>query len=232
MHHSPKETAVLAHLRCCTVATVADLYTALGVSRMTVFRALRQHGYFTSFNHNGAFYVLADTPRFDSDGLWWHGRVGFSRHRTLQATVLALIERSPSGCTVAELQQRLATPVANLLCRLAAQGLIGRLSLGRQTLYLAADPNGQARQCASREQLALSPSPAQPPGLPADLPSTALIELLVQLIRTPTASPASLAQTLQARGHRLDADTVRSVFDCYELKKKSARWPCPNSSAN
>jgi hypothetical protein len=224
--------AVVAQLRSLTVATMPCLCDAVGLSAVTVARALRQHGYFTSFNHHSAFYVLADTPRFDSDGLWWYDRVGFSRHRTLQATLLALIERSPSGCTVAELQQRLATPVANLLSRLASQRLIGRISLGRQALYLAADPHCQARQRAGREQSTLLPSASPPLCLPADLPSATLIELLVQLVRTPTASPAFLAQTLQARGHRLDADTVRSVFACYELKKKSARWPCPGSSAN
>jgi hypothetical protein len=192
----------------------------LDLSAVTVARALRKHGYFTSFNHNSAFYVLADTPCFDGDGLWWYRDIGFSRHRTLQATLLALIERAPAGCTVAELKTRLTTPAGNLLSRLSAQGLIGRMSLGRCAVYLASDPRRQARQRACRDQLAAPAMAPQAPCQPPDLPPTTLLELLVQLLRTPTASPASLSLTLQARGLVITADQVRSVFDFYDLKKK------------
>jgi hypothetical protein len=197
---------------------------------MTVVRALRKHGYFTSFNHNSAFYVLADTPRFDGDGLWWHRDIGFSRQRTLAATLLALIEGAPAGCTVAELETRLATPAGNLLSRLSAQGLIGRMFLGRCALYVAVDPPHQARQRACRDHRA-PPQGPRAPGLPPDLPSTTLIALLVQLLRAPTASPASLSQALQARGLATTADQVRSVFDFYDLPKKRGPSPSLSSSA-
>jgi hypothetical protein len=199
---------------------------------MTVFRALRKHGYFTSFNHNSSFYVLADTPRFDDDGLWWHGDVGFSRHRTFQATLLALVERAAAGCTVAEAEARLATPAGDLLSSLAARRLVGRMSVGRCAVYLAIDPLQQARQRASRDRLAAQAPPPCCPGPPDGLPSTTLIELLVLLLRAPTASPASLSQALQARGLPVTADQVRVAFDCYDLKKKVGRWPCLNSSVS
>jgi hypothetical protein len=232
MSLTASEAAVIERLRHLTVATMATLQDGLGVSHMTVVRALRKHGYFTSFNHNSAFYVLADIPRFDGDGLWQHSDIGFSRQRTLQATVLALVERASAGCTVVELQSRLATPVANLLSRLSAKGLIGRMSLGRCAVYLAADPSAQARQRACRGQLAAPATLPPSPCLPPDLLPTTLIELLVQLLRTPTASPASLSQTLQARGFDITADQVRQVFDFYDLQKKRGRWPSANSSTS
>jgi hypothetical protein len=200
---------------------------------MTVIRALGKHGYFSSFNHNSAFYVLADTPRFDEDGLWWYHDVGFSLHRTLEATVLALVGRAAAGCTVAELQTRLASPVGSLLSRLSARGLAGRMSLGRRVVYLAAEPDQQARQRACRGQKATPPPPpAQSPCLPPDLPVTTVVELLVRLLRTPTASPASLSQALQARGLTISAAQVRSVIAFYGLEKKLAPWPSPISSVN
>jgi hypothetical protein len=226
------EAAVVERLRHLRVATMATLRNLLDISHMTVVRALRKHGYLTSFNHNSTFYVLADIPRFDGDGLWWYRDIGFSRHRTLQATLLALIERAPAGCTVGELELRLATPAGNLLSRLSAQGVIGRMPLGRCAVYLTADPHHQAQQRARRHQLAApTMAPHSPCRLP-DLPPTTLIELLVQLLRTPTASPASLSQTLQARGLTIAADQVRHVFDFYDLKKKRGPLPSLNSSVS
>jgi len=222
--------AVVPRLRSLTVATMATLCRLLGVSAVTVARALRRHGYLTSFNHNSAFYTLADTPRFDADGLWWHGDVGFSRHRTLQATLRALVERAPAGCTADHLQQRLATPVGNLLARLVARGLLGRMALGRHAVYLAADPRLQAQQRARRDHRAAQAAAPRPPGPPADWPVPALLELLLQLLRTPAASPASLARALQARGLAVSADHVRSAFEAYGLKKSWAPWPCLSSS--
>jgi hypothetical protein len=215
-----------------TVATLTTLCHLVGLSAVTVARSLRQAGYFTSFNHNSSFYVLADTPRFDADGLWWHGDVGFSRHRTLQATLLSLIGRAPAGCTVAELEQRLATPVGNLLSRLTTRGLIGRMTQGRCAVYLAADSHSQAQQRTRRDRMIAQASPPTAPSLPANLPSLALIELLVQLLHTPTASFASLSLTLQSRGLIINAEQIRSVFDFYDLKKRLAPWPCLGSSAS
>jgi hypothetical protein len=226
------EAAVVERLRSLKVATMTTLRSLFDLSHMTVVRALGKHGYFTSFNHNSSFYVLADTPRFDDEGLWWYRDIGFSRHRTLQATLLALIERAPAGCTVAELETRLATSVGNLLSRLSAQGLIGRMSLSRCAVYLAADLHQQARQRVCRDQPAAPAPSIRSPCLPPDLPVITLIELLTQLLRTPTASPASLSQTLQARGLSITAEQIRSVFDFYSLGKKWGLWPSLNSSLN
>jgi hypothetical protein len=231
MSLTTSEAAVVARLRHLRVATMATLRNLLDISHMTVVRALRKHGYFTSFNHNSAFYVLADTPRFDSDGLWWHRDIGFSRHGTLQATLLALIERAPAGCTVAELQKRLAVSPGNLLSCLCACGRIGRLSLGRCAVYLALDPSRQAQQRACRHQQVAATTSGELPRPAPDLPPGTLVDLLVQVLRTPTASPASLSKTLQAPGIDITAADVRQIFDFYDLKKKRGLWPSANSSS-
>jgi hypothetical protein len=211
---------------------MATLRQGLDVSAVTVASALRKYGYLTSFNHNSSFYVLADTPRFDSDGLWWHRHIGFSRHGTLQATLLALIEHAPAGCTVAELQRRLAVSPGNLLSQLCSRGLIGRMPLGRRAVYLALDPSRQAQQRACRDQLTAATIPADLPRPAPDLPPATLIDLLVQVLRTPTASPASLSRALQAQGIDITAAHVRHVFDFYDLKKKRGPWPSLSSSSN
>jgi cobaltochelatase CobN len=44
------------------------------VSHMTVFCAWKKHGYHASYNHNAAYYTLADLPQFDDWGLWARGK--------------------------------------------------------------------------------------------------------------------------------------------------------------
>src|SRR5260370_14856893 len=110
----PHQAAVLHHCKHRTVAAMGQLRSALDTSHMTVFRALKQHGYFASFNHNARYYTLRETPRFDANGLWFYRSIGFSQHRTLPDTLVALVYDSLAGCTAPELGLLLRTPMANL----------------------------------------------------------------------------------------------------------------------
>jgi hypothetical protein len=49
-----------------------------------------------------------------------------------------------------------------------------------------------------------------------------VIRLLVQMIATPNASPASLAKKLQAQGVAIRAEQVCRVIEFYALEKKTA----------
>ena len=80
--------AVRALFQKRPVTHLEVLFHALDTrSRMSVFRRLRDMGYFTSYTHNGRYYTLADIPEFDEYGLWRYQEVGFSQHGTLRATV-------------------------------------------------------------------------------------------------------------------------------------------------
>src|SRR5271157_5941104 len=112
------EQSVIHHLRRLGVATMRALRQRVHCCHMTVVRALRKTGYHNSFNANAAYYTLPQTPVFDDHGLWFHRQIGFSQHGNLLQTLAALVANAPAGCTVPELEAQLATPVANLLCRL------------------------------------------------------------------------------------------------------------------
>ena len=63
-----------------------------------------------------------------------HARGHFWRRLSLWVT------QAPAGLTVGELEERLYTPVANLLCRLVQLGRLQRQILrGRQVVYLGPD---------------------------------------------------------------------------------------------
>jgi hypothetical protein len=184
---------------------------------MTVFRALKSHGYYCSFNHNARYYTLCQTPRFDAHGLWFHRTIGFSRHRTLPATLVALVTESCAGATADELKDLLRTPVANLLARLASQSILARRVLGRQTIFLAADAQRQQSQWLRRCQG--DPVPAARAFLPDHLPLPLVLAVLVEWIRWPEASPEQLCRVLRRKGFAPSPAQVQDVADHFLLQK-------------
>ena len=97
------ETQVVELLRRKRIATMQALRVALDASHMTVVRAIKKQGYYSSVNRNASFYTLRETPQFDAQGLWLYRDVCFSRHGTLAQTLVALVENSPAGLTVDEI---------------------------------------------------------------------------------------------------------------------------------
>jgi len=227
---TPAEQSVVQRLQRLGVATMRALCGSLHCCHMTVVRALKKSGYYNSFNANAAYYTLPQTPVFDDQGLWFHRRIGFSRHGNLLDTLVTLVETSPAGCTVPELEARLSTPVANLLCRLGREGRVAVAHSGRHALYLAADPAQQRGQQTQRQSQ--TPTPAAPvpavavgPALPARVSALEVIALLTLLIQEPDASVSTLVRRLQRRGHRLTASQIRHIQAFYELQKKTAPSP-------
>jgi hypothetical protein len=109
------------------VVTMADLKTALGTtSRMPVFRKLGALGYLTSYSHRGKYYTLETLPRFDSQGLWSHGDIWFSRAGTLMATAESLVTESEGGYFVRELDKVLHVSTKKVLQNLVVEERLGR----------------------------------------------------------------------------------------------------------
>src|SRR5580692_628368 len=103
------------------VFTLAQLGSALGLAPITLRRALKRLGCFSSFNHNARYYTLPDKPRFSAPGLWFYRSIGFSRHRSLTKTLLVLVQDTATGATPEELTTLLRTTVGNVLASLARQ---------------------------------------------------------------------------------------------------------------
>lgn len=218
MPPTPQQAAVLAYFTRRPVATLAQVRSAVPVSNMTVFRALKGHGYCTSFNHNARYYTLAQTPRFDDHGLWFQRTIGFSRHRTLPDTLVALVRDSPAGATASELADLLRTPIANLLARFAQQSLLAR-RLGRQTIYLA--PEAPRQESQWQRRCRPDPGPTDPAVLPAHLPVPLVLAALVEWIRTPDASPEQVCRVLRDKGLAATPQQVQDVADHFLAPKRA-----------
>jgi hypothetical protein len=225
MELTRKESEVVQRLRRNRIGTMRILCEELAVSHMTVFRALSKYGYHSSVNHNASYYTLHDIPRFDGDGLWTYREVCFSEHGSLRRTLIRLTEKSPVGLTVAELEQRVRTKVGNLLSRLCQQQQLSRCFAGRQAVYLAVDRERQQQQRQERERQEIhapraSSSMDTGSGFPPRYDVVTVLEVLIQIIKTPAAEAVELAKALRARGVKITAVQVQRVLDFYAIQKK------------
>jgi hypothetical protein len=138
------------------IATLSQLLDVLGSSvPITVFRKLDQLHYRSSYSHRGRFYTLDRIAQFDPHGLWSHDSVWFSRYGTLVATAEALVNRSPSGLFVAELEELLHVSAQDALLQLVQQRRLSRQLFSGLYLYSSADPATQKAQCAARQARAV-----------------------------------------------------------------------------
>ncbi|MHC4406669.1 MAG: hypothetical protein ACYTG0_44160 [Planctomycetota bacterium] len=205
------------------VATMKALRHQFQLSHMTVFRILKQYGYYTSYNYNASYYALHDVPEFDEAGLWTYRDIRFSHYGTLNETIVVLVQEATAGMTLQEVEDRLQTKAANLLCRLVHDGRLRQLRFrGRQLVYLAADPKQADRQYQQRQQPLQRPTAAHGE-LPEGCSPSEVIEILRQMVLSPQARPDQLARQLTGQGVDVTARQVRRVIDHYALGKKRHR---------
>jgi len=216
MAESSAEGCAVEQLRKEWVLSMRELQRRCGVSHMSIFRTLRRHGYFTSYNHNGAFYTLAETPVFDERGLWVWRDARFSQFGTLASTLVQWIDRSLAGRRAEELQDELGVRVQNHLRLLARQGRLRREKLRASYVYFSA-AEGHFRE---QQRQAGRPPAAKPFRLPPGIRHVTLIHLLVAQLSDPEAEPAVLARRLRAAGEMVDAGAVRAALAFYGLEGK------------
>jgi hypothetical protein len=184
---------------------------------MTVWRNLKSVGYYTSYSHNARFWTLAETPRFDDDGLWFHRDVGFSLYGTLLQTTVQITQYAVMGMTPHELSERLRVRVQNPLHDACVKGQLHRVAWGRTQLYLSVDPDVQTKQLQRRQK-------QQDTQTRDTLSDSDTIAVLVELVRAPRSSANRVAAILMSKGIEVSVQSVQTVIDTYDLRKKG-RYP-------
>ena len=202
--------------RKCIVAELNDIFAVLDTcSRMSVFRRLKEIGYFTSYTHTGRYYTLADIPVFDDLGLWYHQSVGFSRFGTLKATIVHLIDEAEAGCTHAELEAVLRLRVYNTLLLLVKAGEIQREIVSETYCYMNIDKERCRRQIDARQQqVAQVPQPLPLP------PDYIVLLVIVETLHASDGLPiaSEVAARLAARGEDVAPSQVAQVFRHFGLE--------------
>jgi len=135
------------------IATLAELKQTLGsFATMTVFRKLRALGYRTSFSHRGKYYTLTEIPQFDTQGLWSHRSVWFSRDGNLLVTSRRFVEEASAGLTASELRALLQVEVKEALLHLYRQERIDREEMEGVYVYFSRDPGMRRNQRMHRQE--------------------------------------------------------------------------------
>ena len=204
-------------LRKKKILSLKDLCQTANCCHMTVWRNLKRVGYYTSYSHNDRFWTLAETARFDNDGLWFYRDVGFSLYGTLSQTAIQIVQYSVMGMTPHELSERLRVRVQNQVHDAFVQGHLHRIAWGRTQLYLSVDPEVQTKQLRRRQKHGDVQD--------ADsLSDSDTIAVLVELVRAPRSSANRVATILGANGVHVTVPSVQTIIDTYDLRKKG-RYP-------
>jgi len=174
-------------LRWRKIATLPELKQALGSDvDTTVFRKLKELSYRSSYSHRGRYYTLAETPQFDSHGLWSFQTVWFSRWGSLLSTLEALVHAAPQGYCAHELPPLLHVEVKDALLQLVEQHRIARQQVAGLFLYCSPAAALRRRQVLARQAL-------------SDIPGSATTEVSPQELQASLVLFASLLDERQRR---------------------------------
>lgn len=231
---SDRENRVIEYLHQVKVTTNIDIIQKLEVSKRTINRALSKYGYYSSYNYNASYYTLKDIPQFSGSGLWKYNDIGFSKYRSITETIVRLVDQSEAGFTNIEMSQLLGAETKNLLSRLCRQKRLDKFYAGHQAVYLSPDLGKQIIQKASRTQQHVLRQQQQRQIrlragiLPQGINMRTVIFVLIQMIKKPSASVASISMSLQGKDVNVSAKQVRTIISFYGLEKKMV----PSKSLN
>src|ERR1035438_1200571 len=139
------------HLLQRKTATLPELKQVLGTSSdVTVFRKLRETGYFSSYPHRGRYYTLKEIPRFDDDGLWSHQAVWLSQRGSLVSTAEYLVNLSDRGLLASEIADLAHAEVQDVLHQLVQAGRVRRDESMDGYLYTSSAPIAPRRKLSAR----------------------------------------------------------------------------------
>ena len=201
------------------VVQMRDLFEVVqSTSRMTVFRRLSGVEYLCSYTHTGRYYTLFDIARFDSDGIWFYDDIGFSQNGSLKNTVTYLVDNGDGGKFHSDLQRQLRVRVHNVLLDLVRSKQIKRTKFEGQFLYLSTDKARSTKQIEQRDKLS-----KQLRRIPVYITESIVIEILAEVIRQSKKHPHAdqVASALAIRGLPIAENDVMTVFDQYDIEKKT-----------
>lgn len=132
------------------VFTLDRLMSLLRCSRRTAQTRLKHWKAFTSYNQNGRYYTMPQSPNFDANGLWHYENKFFSRHGNLKKTVIYLIRHSDSGLSGEQLGKLLGLLPRSFLHHFTDIPGIQREKKDGLYVYFCDEPNKYLQQVHNR----------------------------------------------------------------------------------
>lgn len=204
------------------VATIDELCDQTDRAAITVKQALAKLDYLSSYDHNSRFYTLRSICRFNARGIWKHPKASFTRHGTVAALVVALVDTSTKGYSARQLDEIIGMSVSGILRQQAQKGQLLRLRAERGYVYFTAHgKNKQKTQVKARfgdvQRLSYADEKASSEEL------NKIIAILLEIIRSRPRTMRILNDRLHKTHPDISNAMVAQVCRQYaiELKKKS-----------
>jgi hypothetical protein len=193
--------------------TIEQLKQSLDYSTISIRRFLKQIGYYSSFTHNSKWYTLSSIPKFNKNGIWYHGDIGFSRHGNLKQNIIHFVDKSPQGLSAKQLAGILSTPCHAVLNHMYKSGAIERFKGTSDFVYLSADPGKKQRQLTRLQSVQQIDDTHQ------ELSAHSAVYVLVEYIKQPQASFAELSKAVAKKQIIATPQAIARFFDTHDLKK-------------
>lgn len=201
------------------VATISELCEATRRAEITVRKALATLDYLTSYDQNSRFYALRAVCRFNRYGIWRHKKASFTRHGTVAALLVAIVDDSLSGQTSTELEAITGISTTGVLQRIARNQQLVRVRWEREYVYFNARSK-RCRESQARKRFgSLAPLVHQEEDLTVDeLKRT--IAIFLEIIRSRPQSVRQLRESLCKTHPEISQGLINDVCRQYEIRLK------------
>lgn len=194
------------------VMTLSQLEALLSCSQRSVQRYLSKWGTLRSYNHNGKYFSLPVTARFDSFGVWKYQDIGFSRFGNLKDTVVQLVNNSPTGLTTTELGQILGVNAHSFMSQFRVDQRLKREKWEGRLVYFCAEYDiwiAQKRERFAGQPVSPFPSDAQ------------AVIILVSLLNNLKATTEELVKIMNKKHRGISVTMVERLLEHHGLLKKT-----------
>ena len=134
------------------VLVVEELGKLLASSLATARRRLKEWHTYSSYNHNGRYYVLHDVAEFDPNGLWRYKTIFFSQKGNLKKAVIHLVQSSPAGLTGAEIGELVGLAPRSFLSHFRNEPQLQREKIAGLFVYFSSERSTHVEQEQKRRQ--------------------------------------------------------------------------------
>jgi hypothetical protein len=182
------------------VLLINDITMSMKVSARTVYRYLKQ------------YYTLQNIPEFDQNGLWKYENICFSKFGNMVSTVKKIVENSPSGMTMNQLNTLLECTLESILPNMIYNNLLFRQKYNGLYMYFATKPELRNAQLEQLSRVVFEITPA--------ISCETAIKILVYRIQHPDMEFQKFVKQLHRCGVKCDTGQIQTFFEFHGIKKK------------
>jgi DNA-binding Lrp family transcriptional regulator len=202
--------------------SVSEVGKRFKLSVPVAYNELRRLKALVALNRPGV-YVLPKVRRTDNAGFFKVGDAVFFSGGNLPRALESLVSGSSSGMSVRDIEKIVLTNAKVQLLSLVSAGKLKRRKTGGEYRYFSSDAKiRKLQEDACRNEFSDSER-TRCLELAEKIPLEDVLKILVTHIGNPKFSPKGVALSLIRRGEDIRTETVKAVFEKYDIVKKN--WP-------